>query len=106
MKSEFLITFVILIIVLFFISYSKALNGLLMFLITAIVTQVLKRVFFADHFRPHYVLSDQYQVYVPEGVRTLVFETFPSGHTTTAFALATFLVLTYSKKWMWFGTLK
>jgi len=95
------LTFVILIIALFFISYSNALNGLLIFLSTAIFAQVLKRVFFADHFRPYPVLSEQHQLYVPEGVTPIVYESFPSGHTVTAFALATFLVLTYPKKWLW-----
>jgi len=98
-------TFAILVAVLFFISYSKALNGLTMFLSTAIFAQVLKRVFFADHFRPYTVLSEQYEIYVPEGVKTLIFETFPSGHTTTAFAMATFLVLTYPKRNIWLAML-
>lgn len=95
------LTFVILIIVLFFISYSNSLNGLVIFLSTAIFAQVMKRVFFADRFRPYPVLSEQYELYLPEGVKPIVYESFPSGHTVTAFALATFLVLTYPKKWLW-----
>ena len=95
------LTFVILILVLFFYSYSNALSGLIIFLSTSLFAQVLKRVFFADRFRPYPVLSDHYQLYLPEGVTPIVYESFPSGHTVTAFALATFLVLTYPKKRLW-----
>jgi membrane-associated phospholipid phosphatase len=99
------LTFAILVAVLFFFSYRNALIGLIIFLSTAIFAQVLKRVFFADQFRPFRVLSEQYELYLPKGVQPIIYESFPSGHTVTAFALATFLVLTYHKKVSWFALL-
>ena len=95
------ITFVVIIIVLLFYSYSKALSGLVIFLSTSLFAQLLKNLFFADHYRPFKYLSEQNDLYVPEGVSTLVNNSLPSGHTVTAFALATFLVLAYPKKNIW-----
>ena len=95
------LTFAILIAVLFFFSFRKALSGLIIFLSTAVIAQLFKRVLFEGRFRPFKVLSEQYQLYIPEGVQPLLNESFPSGHTVTAFALATFLVLTYPKKVSW-----
>ena len=92
--------FIAIIVVLLFISYSKALIGLSIFLSTSLFAQVLKRVFFADHFRPYKVMGAQHELYIPDGVTPIVYESFPSGHTVTAFALAIFLVLTYPlRKW-------
>jgi membrane-associated phospholipid phosphatase len=95
------ITFILIIIILLFYSYSKALNGLVIFLSTSLFAQLLKNLFFADHFRPFKYLSEQNDLHVPEGVSTLLNNSLPSGHTVTAFAIATFLVLIYPKKNIW-----
>lgn len=92
------ITFVLLILALLFISYSDALIGLIIFLITSLIAQGLKHIFFADHYRPFKVLSGQYQLHIPAGVDPIVSLSFPSGHTVTAFAMATFLVMTLPTK--------
>lgn len=95
------ITFLVIIIGLLFYSYSKALSGLVIFLSTSLFAQLLKNLFFADYFRPFKYLSEQNDLHVPEGVSTLLKNSLPSGHTVTAFALATFLVLTYPKRNIW-----
>jgi membrane-associated phospholipid phosphatase len=95
------ILFVIVILILLFVSYSKSLTGLIVFLSTSILAQGLKNLFFENHFRPVKVLSEKYALHIPDGVTTLLNNSFPSGHTVTAFALATFLVLTFSKRYTW-----
>ena len=40
-------------------------------------------------------------MHVPESVSTLLNNSLPSGHTVTAFAIATFLVLIYPKRNIW-----
>ena len=95
------ITFAILILVLLFYSYHKALSGLIIFLSTSLVAQLIKNLLFANHYRPFKYLAEQNNLHIPEGVTTLVNNSFPSGHTVTAFAMATFLVLTYPKRNIW-----
>ena len=95
------ITFAILIVVLLFHSYSKALNGLIIFLSTALIAQLLKNFVFADHYRPFKYLAEQNDLHIPEGVTILINNSLPSGHTVTAFAMATFLILSYPKRKTW-----
>ena len=99
------LAYVALIVILLFYSFGKALNGLIIFLSTALIAQVLKRFLFADRIRPFGMLSEQYQLHIPEGVSPIVSLSFPSGHTVTAFAMATFLVLVYPKLKLWFPLL-
>jgi len=94
------LVFAFLIILLLFSSYSKALLGLITFLTTAFIAQLLKQVFFADHYRPFRELGATDELHIPAGVEPLVNNSFPSGHTVTAFALATFLILVLPlRKW-------
>ena len=95
------ITYVIVIIVLLFYSYSKALNGLIIFLSTSLIAQLLKNFVFADHYRPFKYLSEQNDLHIPEGVTTLINNSLPSGHTVTAFAMATFLILSFTNRKIW-----
>jgi membrane-associated phospholipid phosphatase len=92
------LTFVLIIIALLFLSYSKALTGLIIFLSTSLLAQFLKRVFFADYRRPFSLLSDQHELHVLDQVTPLSTLSFPSGHSVTVFALATFLVLAFPNK--------
>lgn len=82
-------------------SYRKTLLGLVIFLSTAMVAQFLKRVIFDDRLRPFGVLGKEYDLYIPDGVTPLMHNSFPSGHTTTAFAMAAFLVLVLKNKFWW-----
>jgi membrane-associated phospholipid phosphatase len=95
------IMFVVLILALLFVSYSKSLTGLVVFLSTSIFAQGLKNLFFENHYRPVKVLSEKYILHIPDGVTTLFNNSFPSGHTVTAFAMATFLVLAFPKRYTW-----
>ena len=95
------ITFVLLIIGLLFYSYRYALLGLVSFLGTAFIAQFLKRFIFSDQLRPIARLVDVGDIYIPENVATISFNSFPSGHTATAFAIASFLTLAFPKKPLW-----
>ena len=95
------LSFIAIILVLLFFSYSKALNGLVIFLTTSLLAQLLKNLFFNEHFRPFKVLSDDNVLHIPDGVNPLLNNSFPSGHTITAFSIATFLVLISSKRIVW-----
>ena len=95
------ITFIVIIIVMLFYSYSKAFSGLVIFLSTSIFAQILKNLFFGDHYRPLKYLADQSVIHIPDGVSPLLNNSFPSGHTVTAFAISTFLVLIYPKRNTW-----
>ena len=81
------ITIAIFIVLLLFIKYRYFLIMLGNVLITTVVVQVLKRVIFAGSFRPIKYFSGIYDLHLVEGVKMHSFNSFPSGHTATAFAL-------------------
>ena len=62
-------------------------------LISTILAQFLKRVVYPDELRPISFLSENFPVHVVEGVRMRKVHSFPSGHATTAFAMA--LIMAY-----------
>jgi len=69
-------------------------------LISTILAQVLKRVVYPEELRPISYLSEIFPVHVVDGVVMRKVHSFPSGHTTTAFAMA--LIMSYminNKTW-------
>lgn len=62
-------------------------------LISTILAQFLKRVVYPDELRPIGFLSENFPVHIVEGVRMRKVHSFPSGHATTAFAMA--LIMAY-----------
>lgn len=76
----------------------KALTVLIAYLTSGLATQTLKRIFHMPRptafFEQH---SIHYQGFV-EGVERYHSNAFPSGHTTSAFALATAMVMIFKKK--------
>ena len=95
------IVFALIIVVLLFFSYRQAVLGLVIFLVTAGLAQLLKRVIFSDVLRPVANLGKEYVLAIPEGVTPLMNNSFPSGHTTTAFALSFFLLVSFHDKINW-----
>ena len=95
------LAFALVIVLLVFYSYRQALLGLIIFLGTSGVTQFLKRVVFSDYLRPYGKLGSANELYIPDGVVPLLNNSFPSGHATTAFALAGFLTLISKNKSLW-----
>jgi membrane-associated phospholipid phosphatase len=86
------VTAVVLSLILLLFSYRKFLLLASAYLVTSLVAQVIK--YFADAPRPSLYFHDQWsRVHVVTGVDILTYNSFPSGHTTSAFSAA--VVITY-----------
>lgn len=90
--------FGLIIIGLLFYSYRKALLGLIIFLGSALIAQVLKLTFFDDVMRPVGYFGKEANIHFVEGVTRHIKNSFPSGHSTSAFALALFIVLVFNMR--------
>ena len=92
--------FAVIICVLFLVlrRWSAAIQLITAFLLSALVSQILKNVFSMP--RPkQFFPPGQYSYFIP-GVTNVGFASFPSGHSTSIFALATLLALfEKNKKW-------
>lgn len=77
----------ILFIVLLFIKYRYAFSFLAGSLATALVVNFVKKVLLHDVYRPskYFEMYETYQLHFVEGVKLHSFQSFPSGHTATAF---------------------
>lgn len=67
-------------------------------IISTLITQFNKHFVFDNALRPSLLLKD-YKLNFVEGVEVLQYNSFPSGHTTFAFAIFTCLALFYKKPW-------
>jgi Membrane-associated phospholipid phosphatase len=90
--------------VLFFLllrDWKWALKAAICFLSVMLVTQCLKHLIFPGTLRPTMYFDDD-MLRLIEGVRQLKTESFPSGHTSASFSIATFLALFRSgRNWNW-----
>ncbi len=92
--------FALAIIGLLFISYRKALGMLYAALFTLIFIGLFKQVIFKGEPRPHKYFIEKYELRLVEGVRNHNSNSFPSGHTTTAFAVWGLLAFYFKKRWV------
>jgi len=83
-----------------FSSYATGLTAALSWLIAGTFTQILKQLVFDDMYRPYRHFKDMAEVYFVPGVKMYEHFSFPSGHTTVAFALCTVLALS-AKNRVW-----
>ena len=67
-------------------------------LISTLLAQILKRVIFPDELRPISYLSETFHVHIVDGVTMRRAHSFPSGHTTTAFAMALIMAYIINRK--------
>lgn len=74
------------------VAYAFAIGGFL----TLLVTYLFKKVIFSGLPRPVQLLGVD-NLHLIEGVKMAFWNTFPSGHTTTAFAIFTILCLYFNK---------
>lgn len=75
-------------------SYRLCAKILFSYCVSGIVVQFLKRMIFTEIYRPPKVLASILpKLHTVEGVALHYFNSFPSGHTTAAFALFTILAL-------------
>ena len=56
-------------------------------IISTLLTHLLKRIIYPDELRPITYLSENFPVHIVEGVKMNRMNSFPSGHTATAFTI-------------------
>jgi membrane-associated phospholipid phosphatase len=68
------------------------------FVLTTIFTQVFKYVILPDEARPSTAIADQSQIHYVAGVTIHSINSFPSGHTATAFTFVLLIALTVKRR--------
>ena len=86
-----LFSIAVFLILLFLRRYSQAIQLMVAFLLSALIAQILKNLFSMP--RPKEFFAPGQYAYFINGVTHTGFSSFPSGHTTSIFALATLLAL-------------
>lgn len=92
------ILFVPLIIVLLFVRYSYAVMAAIIAVGHGIILSILKKVVFKGTPRPTAYFEDTSMLHFIEGVNVHANNSFPSGHTATAFAFCLFLTFLVNRK--------
>lgn len=96
------ILFGVLVVLYFIIDKKKVVYIAICGILTLLVTHTLKKIIFRGVPRPVEVFGNE-NLQLIEGVKMAHWNSFPSGHTIAAFAIATLLILLYhnQKKWHW-----
>jgi membrane-associated phospholipid phosphatase len=90
---------VIVIIILLFRSFRFALMGIASFVLSTLVVRVLKEFVFSGSLRPlKYFEHSTWQYRIIDGLDIHSYNSFPSGHSTTAFAVFCLLALLDERK--------
>ncbi|PQJ72332.1 phosphatase PAP2 family protein [Polaribacter butkevichii] len=90
------VLFAILGVVFFFIKRKMTYVFLVSGVLTLLITHLFKKILFKGILRPVGALGEE-SLHLIEGVKMAMMNSFPSGHTTTAFAIFTILCLYFSK---------
>ncbi len=88
------------IVILLGIEYRKAIVVFLSWAVSGILVQFLKIVVFSDVARPVAYFKDIASLHLVDGVKVYTSQSFPSGHSASAFALFLCLSFFSSKKYM------
>lgn len=83
-----------------YFNIKKGLLLLLTFIISGLLIQYLKIHIFPDVYRPISLLKSNYVLHLVEGVKMGEIQSFPSGHTGTAFAMLFCLATFTNKSWL------
>lgn len=94
----------VLTVILLFVKYRYALAFLTGSLLTSGVVHLFKKVLLHDMYRPskYFELYETHQLYLIEGINLHSIQSFPSGHTSTAFNVFLMLALIADNKWVKF----
>lgn len=93
-------TVIFIAVVLLFYSYRNAILLGATYLISSQIAQILKRTIFSDTMRPSKYFEQMQNIHYVDGVELHKMMSFPSGHTTSIFALMTFFAIyTKNKNW-------
>ena len=87
------ITAVLVVVLLLAVNYRAAVFVGVSNIIASLVTQILKHTVFADVVRPKKYFEGIHDLYLVPGVDNYLYNSFPSGHSTCAFALYLALAL-------------
>lgn len=82
-----------------FVNYYQAIICFSVFVLSTLMVQIPKRLIFVDEIRPHKYFLGKVNFHLVDGVNVHHFNSFPSGHTGSAFALAMFATLYTKNKW-------
>ncbi len=94
------IMFIAFSLILLFVEYRKAVLSAIVYLVSSQIAQILKRLVFADYPRPKKYFEGIQELHFVDGVEVHNMMSFPSGHTTSAFALAAVICLMLvNKNW-------
>jgi membrane-associated phospholipid phosphatase len=89
----------------FFINYRAGIISAVLFIVTGVLAQFFKHFIFESASRPVVYVMEKYNVLLTgaDGVELLNNFSYPSGHTTSAFALFTFIACNFKFKhgWIW-----
>jgi membrane-associated phospholipid phosphatase len=99
------VLFAILIAGLLFYKYYYAIVAAITGILQAVALYVFKHWLFAGYPRPKAFFSGEVDVYIIDGVDVHSFNSFPSGHTATAFALFALLTLVVNSRSQYVGVL-
>jgi len=91
--------FAVLLIFFLFVSFYKSIVLVLAVISQTIIIQVLKRFVFSDVVRPKLYFDNFIDLHPVDGVNIHAFNSFPSGHTATAFTAAVILSLYFKNKY-------
>ncbi len=96
--SVFIILFLLL-----FRNYKDALDSAIVFIVSSFIAQYIKNYIFPLNPRPQpFFLKLHENIHIIKGVEIHQYNSFPSGHSTSAFAVFCFLGLIWEKKqWGW-----
>lgn len=92
----------ILFIALLFVKYRYAFAFLAGSLLTSAVVNILKKLVLHDMYRPskYFEMYETYQLHLVEGVKLHSLQSFPSGHTATAFNVFFMLAMLVKNKFL------
>lgn len=97
--------FVIAIVVLLILSRRMGALALVSFVVSSLLSIFFKRVVFPDNFRPvKYFEHSNWQYHVIKGLKMYEYNSFPSGHTISAFTVFCLVALLDPNKnrgWLW-----
>ena len=93
------ISWVIVAVLFYFYQKDKFLLYFASLIFSTILTQFIKHIFFEDVKRPTAAISDISQIHIVTGVELHTVNSFPSGHTATAFTIFLLGCLFINKKW-------
>lgn len=91
---------VLLLILLFFKTFRDGLYLVIVFLISGLLVQILKHSLFHSFARPVKYLGESVQLHLISGVEQLYGNSFPSGHSASAFGFYLCMAIVVQNKWM------